>query len=139
MRLYVEPGEEIIVLKKFDSVIEANIVKTKLDAHDIPCFLTEENLANLYPGQNFMMFSVRLHIFAKDEELARTTLSEGNMQLNDDITKCPQCRSEKLERDFPKKVNEKFSSSIRAALFGIFFPQEKVYHCTECNHEFDTP
>jgi len=136
----MESDEEIIVFKKFDSVIEANIVKTKLDAHDIPCFLTEENLANLYPGQNFMMFNVRLHIFAKDEELARITLSEGNMQLNnDDITKCPQCRSEKLERDFPKKVNEKFSSSIRVALFGIFFPQEKVYHCTECNHEFDIP
>ena len=131
--------EEIVVFKKFDNAIEANIVKTKLDSHDIPCFLTEENLANLYPGQNFMMFSVRLHIFAKDEELAWSILRDGSMMLNDDITRCPQCSSEKLERDFPKKLTENFSSSLRTSLFGIFFPQEKVYHCTDCKHEFDTP
>lgn len=129
--------DEIIVFKKFDNSIEANIIRTKLEAHNIPCFLTEENLANLYPGQNYMMFTVRLHLFAKDEELARSILNEGNMVVNDDVTKCPQCQSSNVIRGFPKILSEKFSSALSILFFGIFFPKQKVYHCLECEQEFD--
>ncbi len=132
-------SDEIIVFKRFENAIEANIVRTKLEAHNIPCFLTEENLANLYPGQNYMMFMVRLHLFAKDQELAQNILREGNMAVNNDITKCPQCQSTKIDRDFPKKLSEKFSSALSILFFGIFFPKRKVYHCIECDQEFDMP
>lgn len=132
-------NEEIIVFKKFDNAIEASIIKTKLDAHNIPCFLTEENLANLYPGQNFMMFAVRLHLFARDREVAETILNEGNMIINDNITKCPKCQSNRIERDFPKKLNEKFISALRIIVFGVFLPNQKIYHCLECDQEFDLP
>jgi len=58
--------DEIIVLRKFETSIEANIVKSKLDAYGIPCFLTEENMANLYPGSSSLMnFNVRLHLFGR--------------------------------------------------------------------------
>jgi hypothetical protein len=133
-------NEEIIVFRKFDSAIEASIIKTKLDAYDIPCFLTEENLANLYPGQNLMMFSVRLHLFAKDEECARKILSEANMSLNDEsTTTCPSCLSNKIERDFPRRFNDSFTTALKASVFGIFFPKQKVYRCIDCECEFDIP
>ncbi len=60
--------EEIIVYKRFSDAIEANIAKSKLDAHDIPCFLTGEHMASLYPGQRLIPFDVRLHIFKKDRD-----------------------------------------------------------------------
>ena len=64
--------DEIIVLRKFETSIEANIVKSKLDAYGIPCFLTEENMANLYPGASSLMnFNVRLHLFSRDLEKAQ--------------------------------------------------------------------
>ena len=135
----MDTEEEIIVFKKFDNSIEANIIKTKLDAHNIPCFLTEENLANLYPGQNFMMFMVRLHLFAKDKEVAQDILNESNMVLADDITKCPKCQSDNVERDFPKRLSEKFSSAFSLVFFGMFFSKQKIYHCLECDQEFDLP
>lgn len=75
--------DDIIVFKTFDSVIDANIIKTKLDAHDIPCFLTEENLANLYPTQNLLAIGVRLHLFAKDVEWAKEVLKENNLSIHD--------------------------------------------------------
>jgi hypothetical protein len=43
----------IIVLQKFDNFIAANIIKAKLDAYGIPCFLSEENRARIARRQSF--------------------------------------------------------------------------------------
>lgn len=74
--------DQIIVLQHFPHPIEASLAKSKLDAHGIPCFLTEENLANLYPLQN-QRFSVRLHVFARDAERAREILNEEDLTNED--------------------------------------------------------
>ncbi|MBY0435569.1 MAG: hypothetical protein K2U26_15815 [Cyclobacteriaceae bacterium] len=34
---------KIVVYQAYDTVMMANLAKTKLDAYGIPCFLTEEN------------------------------------------------------------------------------------------------
>ena len=79
----MEEQDEIIVFKRFESAIDANIVKTKLDANGIPCFLTEENLANLYPLQNFLAMGVRLHLFSKDVEWAKSVLNDHKLSINE--------------------------------------------------------
>jgi hypothetical protein len=128
----------IVVFRKFDSAIDANIAKSKLDAHGIPCFLTEENMANLYPGaSNLMNFSVRLHLFDHDAERARQIIYDKFGQNDDVETQCVQCGSRNLERDFPKNLTEKFASSLRYVFFGIFFPNKKVFRCCDCGFEFE--
>jgi Putative prokaryotic signal transducing protein len=74
----MEKAEKIIIYASFDNVIAANIAKTKLDAYGIPCFLTEENLTNLYPLRNDIFPGVRLHIFENDREQAKNILEEEN-------------------------------------------------------------
>lgn len=133
----METRGTIIAFLEFNHAIEANLAKTKLDAYGIPCFLTEENLSNLYPGQPFAAFRVRLHLFAEDAERARQILDGGNMQLNEDSTPhCPACHSISLERDFPKKLQDTFLAGLRVLFFGIFSPGEKIYRCRDCHHEF---
>ena len=134
----MQDRDDIIVLQRFDNVIEANIAKSKLDAYGVPCFLTEENMANLYPGASNMMNSnVRLHIFRHDVERARQVISENALAVNDDsVIQCPKCGSKNIERDFPKKLTESFLSSLRYLFFGIFFPDKKVYCCRDCEAEF---
>lgn len=68
--------EKIILYRSFDTAIEANLAKTKLDAYGIPCFLTEENFTNLYPIRNEIFPGVRLHLFEKDKERADEVLRE---------------------------------------------------------------
>lgn len=85
--------DEIVALKQFDDAIYANIAKTKLDARGIPCFLTEENMANLYPGQSAFPFRVRLHVFKKDAEEALHILFEQNLQIEPPDQVCPRCQS----------------------------------------------
>jgi hypothetical protein len=79
----MEDQDEIIVFRRFENSFMANVAKTKLDAYGVPCFLTDENLANLYPFQNFLAMGVRLHLFAKDVDWAKSVLTENNLSIND--------------------------------------------------------
>lgn len=62
-----ESQEKIIEFKRYDTLVEANLAKTKLDAYGIPCFLTDEHFGNLYPISNGIFPGVRLHLFEKDK------------------------------------------------------------------------
>jgi len=128
-----EKDEEIIVLKYFDNAIDANIAKTKLDAYGIPCFLTEENMANLYPGQSLYAFKIRLHLFASDHERAIQILTKESLSVQQEgAGDCPRCQSQKITRAFPKKEADRLTTIF----FGIFFPHKKVSHCLDCGFEF---
>ncbi len=72
----MDDRDQIIVYKAFDTAVEANLAKTKLDAYGVPCFLTEENFTNLYPLRNDIFPGVRLHLFEKDRERAEEILRE---------------------------------------------------------------
>ena len=71
-----DPAEKIIIYQAFDTVMQANLAKTKLDAYGIPCFLTEENFTSLYPFRNDIFPGVRLHLFERDVPRAREILTE---------------------------------------------------------------
>lgn len=127
-----EKEDNIIVLRSFDNSIDANIAKTKLDAYGIPCFLTEENMANLYPGQS-LFFKIRLHLFAADQERAFHILNGENFTIEmENAVLCPNCRSSRITRAFPKKDAE----TLTFLLFGVFMPHKKVNQCLDCGCEF---
>lgn len=130
-----EKQEKIIVIQQFNNLIEANIAKTKLDAYDVPCFLTDENFVNLYPIQNDIFPGVRLCIFEKDEEQAREVLKENNLHASShDIVKCPHCQSASVVRDETRK--NRFYRVMAAFLLTLFVPSKTVYYCNDCNREF---
>lgn len=140
MRVNEKKSEDnqIVVFRAFRDAISANIVKSKLDAFGIPCFLTEENLSNLYPGASALMNSqVRLHLFLRDVEPATQVLSESNLVLQDDtVMRCPACQSTNIERDFPRRLSKNTLSALRYIFFGVFSPEKKVYRCATCDCEF---
>lgn len=129
-----EKQERIIVYRGFQNSMDGNLAKAKLDAYGIPCFLTEENLANLYPIQN-PRFSVRLHIFEKDYEQAHEVLSETVPLEDDQLTRCPRCRSTHVEMEYTQKLSSRFIS-ILVTFFLAVFPLRKVYRCQDCHYEF---
>jgi DNA-directed RNA polymerase subunit RPC12/RpoP len=131
--------DEIVVLKNFETTIEANLAKAKLDAYGIPCFLTEENMTNLYPGASALMnFNVRLHLFARDLQRAQELLEEDHSDPDDEsVVRCPKCNSNRVERDFPRKMSSSFRSALNVMFFGVFFPEKKIYRCLECDTEFN--
>jgi hypothetical protein len=73
-----EASEKIVVYDSYETVMQANLVKTKLDAYGIPCFLSEENFTNLLPIKNELFPGVRLHIFERDRARVTEILSDEN-------------------------------------------------------------
>ena len=125
--------DDIIVFRQYDTVIDANLAKTKLDAFDIPCFLTQ-NMLKPYPGQPFLAFKIRLHLFAWDEDRAHNILADvTTLSTDDDLSsRCPNCCSLRVTRDFSKQD----SDSLTFLFFGVLFPDKKVNHCLDCDSEF---
>ncbi|MDV3310390.1 MAG: DUF2007 domain-containing protein [Cyclobacteriaceae bacterium] len=122
---------DIIVLKRFETVIEANIARTKLDAFGIPCFLTEENVTNM--TNHLLSGGIRLHVFARDEERARQIVMGDQLSKDDDLIVCPRCHSRKIIRNGPESKVGKLMGAVVRVLLGLTRP----YYCQNCGHEFD--
>lgn len=123
-------NDKIIVFDAYDTVVAANLVKTKLDAFGIPCFLTDEYITSLYPIRNDIFPGIRLYIFQQDLQRAKEIMSD----INPIIRRCPECRSKAIEH-VPRKRT--LTDWLAIISLGIIFPVRDVYHCQDCKREFD--
>ncbi len=126
--------DKIILFRKFNDSIAASMAKSKLDAYGIPCFLTGEHMAGLYPGERVIPFDVRLYVFERDQDRAAEVLMEALPQDSEIV--CPRCGSTRIERDFPEALSASTGSALKLLFFGIFFPHKKVCRCRDCKKEF---
>ena len=122
--------EKIVVFRAYDTVVEANLAKTKLDAYGFPCFLTEENMTNLYPIRNGIFPGARLHIFQKDYDQVKAVLDENQTE---GFIRCPICGSHEHE---PYLSNWGRFSFFLAGIFGMLFSSgpHVEYKCKSCHH-----
>lgn len=129
-----ESEDKIIVFESYDTVMSANLVKTKLDAYGIPCFLSDEHFVGLYPIRNELFPGVRLHIFEKDLEKVKEIVNDQDT-IETEILHCPYCHSQHIT---PKPAKKGFMPEIMASLrAGLFLHPQLVYHCQDCQREFD--
>ncbi|WP_343535134.1 DUF2007 domain-containing protein [Pedobacter sp.] len=69
---------KIVVYTTFESPMEANIVKTRLQDAGFECFLTGENAALVYPVFDTSISGIQLHVFEKDVEAISRLLAEDD-------------------------------------------------------------
>lgn len=125
--------DKIIVFRKFQSSIDANIAKTKLDAYGIPCYLTEENMTMLTTA--FLSGGVRLHVFQQDQERVEQLLHGDlqNMTDDDGILICPKCNSKKIISLNKSNLHQE----VNQALLGFIMGLKSKFYCQDCGNEFD--
>ena len=128
-------SDRIIVYGIFDMAIDGNLAKTKLDAYGIPCFLTNENLANLYPLNVIPSFGVRLMIFENDKGRVKEILEDQT----ESSSSCPFCKSNDIYTTTTGTSLSRLATIIGGLTFGFLFPQKRVFLCRACEHEFDSP
>jgi hypothetical protein len=127
-----EAVEKIVVFDSYDTVIQANLVKTKLDAYGIPCFLSEENFTTWYPFRNQLFPGVRLHIFETDFAQVREIISEESA-LTIEETVCPHCHSKNVVVE-ETEANTGWQEALSTFLF--ITPRKKIFLCNTCRHEW---
>lgn len=76
--------EDIVVLETYYNPMLAEIIRAKLEANGIPCFLTDNSLGTMYPVYNQGSGGIKLKVFAKDVEKCREILAEDDELAGDD-------------------------------------------------------
>jgi hypothetical protein len=74
----------IITFKTFYDPVLAHIVRGRLEANDIPCFVSDENTLVANPFYNQAIGGIKLNIFERDLEKCLAILAEDT-DLSDEI------------------------------------------------------
>lgn len=141
-------AERLITIAAFNDVTEAHILKGRLEAEGILCFLGDEHIVGAQPFYSVAVGGVKLKVTEKDEEEARAILANiqgGTSEFiyNDELElappmqehaatlTCPKCGSDHIgEEKYNKTV---FSLSYLLLGFPVPFRSRK-YTCYNCGH-----
>lgn len=142
-----ERQDYTIVIQQYDSPVEANIMRTKLEANDIPCFLSDENIVGLNPLYSVAVGGAKLHVFEKDKERAlqilKETCNEEELEQEEPEhgknleMQCPECHS--FNVSYGPATQRRFSllMVLLSLLLAVYpFQSRKAWHCFDCGHEF---
>ncbi|PJJ53003.1 putative signal transducing protein [Hymenobacter chitinivorans] len=143
-----QPAEDrIVVLESFADPITAHLAKSRLEAEQIPCFLTNENLVGLNRLYGPASGGVRLHVREQDVpaaveilryETVPMAVSHPDDEPQPDIVRCPQCDSTDVAFGPATRNTYSFPMLMLSVLLG--YPlRGKRYHCFHCRHEFKRP
>ncbi len=131
---------KLVVLKKFNTLHEANIVKSFLDSRGIETFVFDEHTANLY-ATPAAFFGIRVMINKDLVNQANEALRDQEEQLKQEglpvqgIT-CPNCSSQSTEI---KNLDRKDIFWFLASFFFLIpmtRASKELWLCISCNHEW---
>ncbi|NLK07993.1 MAG: DUF2007 domain-containing protein [Firmicutes bacterium] len=66
--------EGLVEVAQYNTIIEAEMAKGRLEAYGIDAVLTDQALARIYPGATHTFASIRLLVKAEDAALAEEML-----------------------------------------------------------------
>ena len=72
----MQKDDEIVTFHTFYNLMEAEIIRTKLEANDIPSFIVDESLGILYPVYNQGGGGIKLKVFARDVERSNEIIND---------------------------------------------------------------
>ena len=128
-------------LKTFDNLIEAYLLKSKLENEGIFCFLKDEYQISLNPLYSQALGGIKLQVRQDDWNDALIILKdlEKKQLINNegDILKCSNCDSTEFYTDYRSLKDPKslFSIIIAFILFIYPFYYKNVRKCKKCGFE----
>ena len=141
--------DSIVVLESYYEPMADHLARTRLEAADIPCFLTNEHLISLNRLYSHVAGGVRLHVRLGDAEAAAAVLAEQPVPLAigpdeasfsadapDPVTpRCPRCGSSDVAYGLATRNTYGFWTGLLSVL--LRFPvRGHRFHCFHCGHEY---
>lgn len=79
----MDASDNIVFLKTYETMAEANYDMLILEENSIPCFLSDSNIVQLYPMFSSPFGGIKLNVFEKDKEKALHILKEIHSNENE--------------------------------------------------------
>jgi len=85
---------KIVTLDSYYDIMEAEIIRGRLEANNVKCFIADDNILASNPAYNVAMGGVKIKVFEHDLEICRQILTEEPiMQEGETLIACRSCRS----------------------------------------------
>ena len=72
----MQKEDDIVTFETYYSPMLAEILRTKLEANGIPCFIADENLGIMLPLYNQGGAGIKIKVFARDLEKAQQVAAD---------------------------------------------------------------
>ena len=140
----MKTDDRIVTFESYYDPMLAHIVRTRLEANGIQCFIADENIVMGNPIYNQAVGGVKLKIFEKDIERCREILaSEGDLHESDHFeiddenntyVICPFCASTNVSN-----ITENKDTGLLNTLMNLANPfySQKNWHCHNCQQDFE--
>jgi len=144
----METDDKIITFESYYDPMLAHIVRTRLEANGISCFVADENSIGANPLFNPAIGGVKLKIFERDLEKCREILStdddlhendhHGIDEENNTYIICPYCASTNVGK-IGEEEGEKKSETLLSSIMNLVNPfyNQKNWHCFNCQQDFE--
>ena len=139
----MKTDDRIVTFESYYDPMLAHIVRTRLEANGIQCFIADENTLGANPLYNQAVGGIKLKVFEQDIDrcheilAADETLKEQDYHETDSETGthivCPYCASANVVNT----ANE--DDGFAATLINLAnpFSLNKIWHCNNCGQSFE--
>ena len=134
----------IITFESYYDPMLAHIIRTRLEANGIKCFIADENTLGANPLYNQAIGGVKLKIFEQDMEKCREILAnKGDLhdkdhfeidEENNTYVVCPYCASTNIKNIISDE--DKGALDTLLNLVSPFYTQNN-WRCNNCQHDFE--
>ena len=140
----MKTDDKIVTFESYYDTMLAHIVRTRLEANGIPCFIADENTIGANPLYNQAVGGVKLKVFEKDIEKCRLLLASDadlheidHFETDEDSTTfvvCPFCASTNVGN-----TTENNDHGLLSDLMNLVNPfhSQKNWHCFTCKQDFE--
>jgi len=141
--------DNIVTFESYYDPMLAHIVRTRLEANGIPCFIADENtIGSLNPIYTNTAGGVKLKVFERDIQKCREILAaEGDLHEqdhhevddeNNTYVVCPYCGSTNISNISAEKEKGQWSEVLDSIVNLVNpFQSQKNWHCNNCRQDFE--
>jgi len=140
--------DKIVTFQSYYDPMLAHIVRTRLEANGIPCFIADENTIGANPLYNQAVGGVKLKVFERAIEMCREILAtEGDLHEqdhhevddeNNTYVVCPYCGSTNISNITAENDKGQWSEVLDSIVNMVNpFQSQKNWHCNNCKQDFE--
>jgi hypothetical protein len=146
--VHMNTDDKIVTFQAYYDPMLAHIVRTRLEANGIPCFIVDENTFGPNAIYTSTTGGVKLKVFERDIQKCREILAtEGDLHEqdhheiddeNNTYVVCPYCGSTNISNIAPENKKGQWSEVLDSIVNLVNpFQSQKNWHCNNCKQDFE--